>query len=338
MILLLQRFTTVVPQKAKKRYLFNAFWGRLMATTLDSGIRKSGVANRQNIKPKIKKGCMKMEKAICFGAGGTAKHLFNKISEKYEVLAFVDNQESRHGQKWLGKEIIAPDKIRDYPYDYIIITSLMGEAISNQLVGMGVDKSRIITSFISYPVESRIAWLHSLSELQKNIDPSIEVAEVGVFQGDFAKYINSFYPDRILHLFDTFEGFSEKDIEQEKGLSSACSGHLAATSEEIVTSKLKYPKNVFIHKGYFPQTAEGITSQFCYVNLDLDLYLPTLEGLRFFVPKMVKGGVITIHDYLWGAYEKSIKKAVHEFMDETEFKNLRLMPIGDKISIAVVGF
>ena len=33
-----------------------------------------------------------------------------------------------------------------------------------------------------------------------------------------------------------------------------------------------------------------------------------------------------------------MKKAISEFMDETEFKNLRLMPIGDGISIAIVGF
>lgn len=279
-----------------------------------------------------------MEKVICFGAGGTAIHLYNKISEKYEVLAFADNQKSKHGQNILGKEIISPDKINDYPYDYVIITSIVGETIPAQLVEMGVDKSRIITSFVSYPVESRIEWMRSLSELQENIDPNAEVAEAGVFQGDFARYINLFYPNRKLHLFDTFEGFSEKDIAQEKGLSSACSGHLAITNEEIVISKLKYPDNVFVHKGYFPQTAEGITSEFCFVNLDMDLYQPTLEGLRFFAPKMVKGGVIVIHDYFWGAYEKSIKKAVREFMDETEFKSLRLMPIGDSVSIAVVGF
>lgn len=38
------------------------------------------------------------------------------------------------------------------------------------------------------------------------------VAELGVFRGDFAKFINLSFPDRKLYLFDTFEGFDEKDI------------------------------------------------------------------------------------------------------------------------------
>jgi O-methyltransferase len=41
------------------------------------------------------------------------------------------------------------------------------------------------------------------------------VAELGVFRGDFAKFINMSFPDRKLYLFDTFEGFDKKDIEVE---------------------------------------------------------------------------------------------------------------------------
>lgn len=33
------------------------------------------------------------------------------------------------------------------------------------------------------------------------------VAEVGVFQGEFAQYINVAFPDSKLYLFDTFDGF-----------------------------------------------------------------------------------------------------------------------------------
>ena len=281
-----------------------------------------------------------MKKVICFGAGEGAKRFFDKITEEYEVIAFADNQKSKQGEMLLGRKIISPEKIKDYQFDYILITSSLGiYSMPKQLADMGIDESKIIISpNFKYQVESRIEWLRSLAELQANIDKNVEVAEAGVFQGDFAKYINSFYPDRKLHLFDTFEGFSEKDIKSESGLSSAFAGNFSATDEEIVLNKLKYPENVLVHKGYFPQTAEGITSQFCYVNLDMDLYQPTLEGLRFFAPKMVKGGVISIHDYFWGPYEKSIKKAIGEFMEETELKNLRLMPIGDETSIAVVGF
>ncbi len=281
-----------------------------------------------------------MEKVICFGAGGMGEKLYGIISEEYEIVAFADNQETKWGTSLLGKKIISPNSINDYVFDKIVITTTLAiDTVINQLLGLGVDRSKIITSYASYPIESRIKWLRSLSQLHTyELIKDVEVAEAGVFQGEFAKYINSFYPTHKLHLFDTFEGFSENDIQKEKGLSSAITGHLSATSVDLVKSKMPHPENVIIHKGYFPQTAEGITSKFCFVNLDMDLYQPTLEGLRFFAPKMVENGVILIHDYFNGKYELSIQKAVKEFMEETELKKLRLMPIGDTISIAVVGF
>ena len=35
--------------------------------------------------------------------------------------------------------------------------------------------------------------------------------------GEFSSVLNSFFPERNLHMFDTFEGFNEADIEVEKG-------------------------------------------------------------------------------------------------------------------------
>lgn len=37
------------------------------------------------------------------------------------------------------------------------------------------------------------------------------VAELGVYKGKFARYINQYFPDRTLYLFDTFLGFDERD-------------------------------------------------------------------------------------------------------------------------------
>ena len=81
----------------------------------------------------------------------------------------------------------------------------------------------------------------------------------------------------------------------------------------------------------------GVNGTFCFANLDLDLYRPTLEGLRWFGERMVKSGVILIHDYFADNF-KGVKQAVDEFMENRDRKNLHLMPIGDGISIAVCGF
>lgn len=94
-----------------------------------------------------------------------------------------------------------------------------------------------------------------------------------------------------------------------------------------------HPENCIIKKGYFPKTANGINETFCYVNLDMDLYKPTLEGLRFFYPIMIKGGIIIVHDYSSKGYE-GINATVHEFIEEIS-DNIVPFPIGDHVSIAI---
>lgn len=96
---------------------------------------------------------------------------------------------------------------------------------------------------------------------------------------------------------------------------------------------MMYPEQCIIKKGYFPQSAEEIEEQFCYVNLDMDLYKPTLEGLYFFYPRMTQGGIITIHDYFTKGYE-GIKVALHKFLEEMGEKIVPF-PIGDHVSIAI---
>jgi O-methyltransferase len=50
------------------------------------------------------------------------------------------------------------------------------------------------------------------------------------------------------------------------------------------------------------------------VSLDVDLYKPTLAGLNYFYPRLVKGGCIFIHDYNNRRY-KGVRSAVEEFTD-----------------------
>ena len=163
-----------------------------------------------------------------------------------------------------------------------------------------------------------------------------ECAEAGVFEGDFAKWINQYFPDRKLYLFDTFEGFDMRDIEKEKPFSNAKSGDYNNTSIELVMEKMLYPQNCIISKGYFPQTAEGITEKFCFVNLDLDLYEPTYNGLLFFENKMTENGIILVHDYFADNF-RGPKEAVNRFLHENKRK-IKILPIGDGISVSLSGF
>lgn len=68
------------------------------------------------------------------------------------------------------------------------ITSAPGLVnIKKQLIGMEIDSRKIDTSFIELSLLSRISFLEKLSKIQ-NFE-NAAVAEVGVFEGDFAKWI-----------------------------------------------------------------------------------------------------------------------------------------------------
>src|SRR5947199_351434 len=62
----------------------------------------------------------------------------------------------------------------------------------------------------------RLATLELVSYeiAKKNLEGNI--AELGVYKGKFARYLNQYFPDRLLYLFDTFEGFDSRDILREK--------------------------------------------------------------------------------------------------------------------------
>lgn len=275
-------------------------------------------------------------KAVVFGAATSGETIFEEIKKKYEIVAFADNDVKKQRGNIDGIPIIGADSIKSLFWDQIIIVSFSAmEEIKSQLLQLGIPEEKINTQYIDLNVIPRRKFCEDFASIiyRKNISGC--VAEAGVFQGEFASVINMSFPDRKLYLFDTFEGFDQRDIvfEERNQYSDAKAGYLNITSETFVLNKMLYPENIIVKKGYFPETAKGISDKFCYVNLDMDLYKPTLEGLRLFYPLMVKGGIITIHDYFSQGFE-GVKEALQEFMDEAS-DDIIPFPIGDHVSIAI---
>jgi O-methyltransferase len=171
----------------------------------------------------------------------------------------------------------------------------------------------------------------------KNISGNI--AELGVYQGKFASLINKAFPDRKLYLFDTFEGFDERDYsaEEENNYSTkekrfkAKNIHLK-TSVELVMERITHKQNCIIKQGYFPETAFGINDIFSFVSIDVNLYDPTYKGLNYFYEMLNKGGYIMVHDYNNKNY-KGVKAALRKFSEE---KNVSYFPLCDFGGSAVI--
>nr|WP_052062300.1 TylF/MycF/NovP-related O-methyltransferase [Helicobacter saguini] len=180
----------------------------------------------------------------------------------------------------------------------------------------------------------------SQTPTHRTIKKDYAVAEVGVYRGDFARVINESFKENRFYLFDTFEGFSVNDMQSSRdGVMRANLGvkHFANTSVELVLGKMPFPQNCVIKKGWFPSSASDLDSKekFCFVNLDCDLYEPILAGLKFFYPRMCKGGIILVHEYFSNGYV-GVKKAVDEFFIESKLPTFHKFPIGDNLSIAIL--
>ena len=159
------------------------------------------------------------------------------------------------------------------------------------------------------------------------------VAELGVYQGEFAKLINKAFPDRKLYLFDTFEGFDPKDIALEVEHNySLGSQDFSNTSIDLVMEKMAYKDNCVVKKGNFPDSLGGLDETFAFVSIDADLFRPTYDGLSYFFARLERGGYIFIHDYNNDEYQ-GVKRAVRQFCAE---HNVGYFPLTDRCGSVVL--
>lgn len=153
-----------------------------------------------------------------------------------------------------------------------------------------------------------------------------EVAEVGVFNGGSAKIICEAKGDKLLHLFDTFEGLPNPDEID----AAEFHNRQYSASIESVKEYLREYEGVFFYKGLFPDTAAPAAhKKFSFVHLDVDLYKSTKSCLDFFYPRMNRGGVILSHDYLSAA---GVTKAFDEFFEK---KAEPVIPLAGKQCLVV---
>lgn len=274
-------------------------------------------------------------KTIIFGAGNGGIRAFYHLDQQFEVIAFADNNEEKHGKYLCSKPIINPEKIIDIQYDYIIIANLQSNFIYEQLITqLHVSETKIIDFYRNQLFDPRIASLRLVANEINDSNLEGSVAELGVYTGEFAKYINESFPNRKLYLFDTFNGFDERDIqtEREGNYSNATIGEYKNNDVELVLNKMIYPENCIIRKGYFPESSDGVNDEFAFVSIDVDLYGPILEGLKFFYPRLSPGGYIFIHDYNNPRFQ-GVKKAVREFCHS---KNISYVPLNDICGSVVI--
>lgn len=285
-----------------------------------------------------------MQTLIILGAGQFGRSFVSLINRNYyALLAFGDNNSSLWGTDistpLSSVPVISVEQAATLQPDLMLI-AVSGEerslALMQQATKAGYQNQFLMLQDLYHTLDIRSATLHRMAERITTQQIPGSIAELGVYKGDIAWQLNTLFPDRELLLFDTFEGFDEKDIltEKEHNYSRAEVKNFADTSVAYVRKRLPFPEQASFYKGYFPQTAEGLDNRsFALVSLDTDLYEPILAGLCYFYPKLSSGGMILLHDYNNTQF-RGCKEAVHQY--ESEHGSLLLVPLSDLHGTAVI--
>lgn len=164
------------------------------------------------------------------------------------------------------------------------------------------------------------------------------IVEVGVASGDTIAFLNNlclqFGINKKIYGFDSFEGFSapsKEDGDYFKKYYSRYRRTYSKFSKKIVYRNLldwcgssDNIINIELCKGYIPESLSKYDrGKISLMNIDLDIYQPTLDSLRFFWPMLQKGGVMMLDEYDFGKdLEKwpGAKIAVDEFCEEVEIE------------------
>jgi O-methyltransferase len=136
------------------------------------------------------------------------------------------------------------------------------------------------------------------------------LAECGVYRGILSKFIHEQMPNRKFYLFDTFWGFDDRDLD-----APGTDLRFRETSEVEVLDYIGDTQNIFLRKGYFPETAVGLElEQFAFTMIDFDKYEPCMAALDFFYDRTNPGGFIFVHDYSNPESDWACSKALDKFL------------------------
>ena len=271
-----------------------------------------------------------MKTAVFFGAGQIGAMVARLAGTDYCPLCFADNYEPKWGSSLAGLPVRPPEDALMLCPDCVFLCVLDGERagqMEEQLRSLGYSGELIRPEALEI-FDPRCATMRLLAEQINGAGIPGDAAELGVYKGAFASRINAAFPERALHLFDTFEGFADADLaaEREGQLSKAKSGDFADTSMALVQSVLPHPEKAIFYKGFFPDTFSACRAErFCFVSIDADLYAPTAAALPIFWERLSPGGVLMIHDVNSTQFTGA-KKAVDAFCAE---KGILPMPVCD---------
>lgn len=182
----------------------------------------------------------------------------------------------------------------------------------------------------SYLPKARMDFI--VKSAEERADLVGNVAELGVAYGGVMTRLATILPEKIIYAFDTFEGFGTLPSSSFEASPRFTPFHVGTDNRQtfewkrdwgtnfvwdVILDGLEQYDNIEIRKGIFPRTTDGMSNEtFCLVHLDADIYSSTLDGLMFFYPRMVKGGIIIIDDFYEEKRMPGVREAVEDYFGD----------------------
>ena len=151
-----------------------------------------------------------------------------------------------------------------------------------------------------------------------------DYVEFGCYKGDTSLLLAELLVEKSveksvkkLWIYDSFEGLPGKSEFDRSVLGENFrAGELFVTKREVKERFLRAGLPVpVIKKGWFSELVDDdLPEQIAFAFLDGDFYESIKDSLRLVVPRMAKGGVIVVHDYINPALP-GVKRAVDEWGD-----------------------
>jgi len=156
---------------------------------------------------------------------------------------------------------------------------------------------------------------------------AFHAAECGVYHGSSllacVKMMREMGLKGQFHALDTFIGLPELS-DTDRQLAPKNAQYLdrtifADTSFEAVKARVAaagVADSVVFHKGLFAETLPLLVEvKYDFVNVDCDLFMPHIECLEYFYPRMEPGGVIFFDDYYSLEFPMA-RNAIDQFMSD----------------------
>lgn len=221
----------------------------------------------------------------------------NRIKALFKVFKKPNNE----GTKRFSKFWPAPNS-KDIP-----LTIFETDDEFNHLYNEAQSKTQMENTDNAYRRQRHYTLYYLFKNVLKTETSSnVNIAEVGCWRGlsafQTSDSIKKSGKNITFHVFDSFEGLSEftsKDNsltisaeEQEKVRK------VFAYEFEKVRENLNQFEFIKYYKGWVPSRFNEVESNtFSFVHIDVDMYDPTYDCIKFFYPRLRSKGIIVFDDY-----------------------------------------